>query len=263
MITIYVLAFIALVGVAIFRWWYNSPEEKGKRGETRVNDILCQLSGEYHILNDVVLPTEKGTTQVDHIVISRFGVFVIETKNYRGNIYGNDGQQQWTQVILTDVRYKRKWYKTYTYVTKNKFYNPVKQVLGHLIELKRNLSEWKSIKLYPIVVFTGDVDISNVYSNHSVVYDNELVSTILSHQTACLSDDEVYGVIDRLSDKNVRSIVDNKTHIQNIYSSRKDYTLKVESGICPRCGGTLVQRSGRYGSFYGCSNYPNCKFTTH
>lgn len=261
--TIYVLAFIAFIGIALFRRWYNSPEEKGKRGEKRVQNTLSQLPECYSVLSDVVITTKRGTTQIDHIVVSRYGVFVIETKNYRGNIYGSDNQQQWTQIILTDVRYRRKWYKTYTYVTKNKFYNPVKQSLGHLIEIKKNLSEWPNLKFYPIVVFTGEADISNIRSYYSVIYDSELVSTILSYQTSCLSDDEVQCVIDRLSDKNIRSVIDNKTHIQNIYANKKDYAQKVESGICPKCGGTLVQRNGRYGSFYGCSNYPRCKFTIH
>jgi restriction system protein len=32
-------------------------------------------------------------------------------------------------------------------------------------------------------------------------------------------------------------------------------------GICPKCGGSLVERSGKFGKFYGCSNYPKCDFT--
>ncbi len=257
------VAFIILVGLGIYRHWYNSPQEKGKRGETRVHDILSHLPIDYHVLNDVVLQTEKGTMQIDHVVVSQYGIFVIETKNYSGKIYGNDSQQEWTQIILTDVTYRRKWYKTYTYATKSKFYNPVKQTMGHLFEIKRNLPEWHSLKLYPIVVFTGDADISDVRSNHLVVYDNDLISTILSYQTVWLSDDDVYSIIDRLTEKNVRGIIDNKTHVKNINANRTEFNRKIESGICPKCGGTLVQRTGRYGSFYGCSKYPTCKFTTH
>lgn len=259
---LYVVAILLLVGFGIYRRWYNSPQEKGKRGEAIVKGILSQLPVEYHVLNDVVLQTEKGTTQIDHVVVSPFGVFIIETKNYSGKIYGNDNQMQWTQIILTDVRYRRKWYKTYTYVTKNKFYNPVKQSLGHLYEIKKNLSEWHSIKYYPLVVFTGDADLSELQSNSTIVYENDLIPTILNRQTVCLSDDDVHSVIDRLSDNNIRDIVDNRAHVRNINSNRIEFNRKIESGICPKCGGTLVQRSGRYGSFYGCSNYPHCRFTT-
>ena len=30
--------------------------------------------------------------------------------------------------------------------------------------------------------------------------------------------------------------------------------------VCPECGGDLVQRKGRYGTFVGCANYPKCKY---
>lgn len=263
MAIIFIIGIIVVIGFCILHWRKNSPEIKGKQGEITVKSILCQLPEEYYVLNDVVLLTERGTTQIDHIVVSPYGVFIIETKNYIGTIYGDDNKQQWTQVIATDVRYWRKWYKTYTYITKNRFYNPVKQSLGHLYELKKNLPEYHRLNIVPIVVFTGSVDLSNVQSNNYVVHHTDLISTILCFQTICLSGQDVKSLIDRLSEKNVRDIVDNKTHIQNININKIEYQRKIESGICPRCGGTLVQRSGKYGGFYGCSNYPSCKFTTH
>ena len=72
------------------------------------------LPSEYYVMDDVVLNTVRGTTQIDHIVISKYGVFVIETKNYRGIIYGNDDSKKWNQNIVTDVTYRKKWWKTYT-----------------------------------------------------------------------------------------------------------------------------------------------------
>ena len=56
----------------------------------RIHDILMQLPDEYHVMDDVMLKTTNGTTQIDHIVVSKYGIFAIETKNYRGEIYGND-----------------------------------------------------------------------------------------------------------------------------------------------------------------------------
>ncbi|MBO4417246.1 MAG: NERD domain-containing protein [Bacteroidales bacterium] len=260
---LYIIITIALLGLIIYRWWYNSPEQKGKRGESHVHELLSQLPSAYHVLDDIVLKTDKGTTQIDHVVVSPYGLFVIETKNYRGEIYGDDKRQQWTQIIATDVRYSRKWYKTYTHITKNHFYNPVRQALGHLYEIKKNLSEWRHLKIVPIVVFTGSADLSKVESNNHVVYDNDLITTIRQYQTQVLSSLEVNDILKRLTEKNVREVVDSRTHVQNIYAAKRDYQQQVSSGVCPRCGGTLILRSGRYGSFYGCSNYPNCKFTTH
>ena len=59
----------------------------------RVYKKLLELTDEYYIFNDVILDTGQGTTQIDHIVVSKYGVFAIETKNYRGEIYGNDNRR--------------------------------------------------------------------------------------------------------------------------------------------------------------------------
>ena len=258
-----ILFLLAVVGLIVFFCWYNSPQQKGKRGEKRVHDILSQLPDGYHVLDDVVLETEKGTTQIDHVVVSKYGVFAIETKNYRGDIYGDDNRQQWTQIIVTEVRYRRKWYKTYTHVTKNHSYNPVKQSLGHCYVIRKYLSEWRQIKVIPIVVFAGYANINNISSNYHVIYASQLIATIQNYHVEYLSDSDVASIINRLSEKNVREVVDDKTHVQNIYSARNEMNQKLAVGICPKCGGRLVQRSGRYGMFYGCSNYPRCRFTTH
>ena len=258
-----ILFLIAVVGIIIFSWCYNSPQQKGRRGEAKVNNIISQLPQGYHMLNDVILKTRNGTTQIDHIVVSKYGVFTIETKNYRGDIYGDDNRDKWTQIIVTDVTYMKKWYKTYTYVTKNHLYNPVKQSIGHANVIRRTLSEWRNLKVVPIVAFSGRANLSNVRTNNHVVYIDELFSVIQNYRTECLSDSDVQGIINRLTEKNVRGIVDDKTHAQNVYAARNERNRKLAAGICPKCGGNLVQRNGRYGSFYGCSNYPRCRFTTH
>ena len=253
----------AIISLTIFGWWYNSPKQKGKRGEMRIHDILMQLPDEYHVMDDVMLKTTNGTTQIDHIVVSKYGIFAIETKNYRGEIYGNDNSQEWKQIIITKVTYPKKPWKTYTYVTKNQFYNPVKQAVGHMYRIKDNLKEWPYLKVIPIVVFTGNADISKVSSQNHVIYDNSLLSTIQAYQTSYITDADVNDVVARLSSKNIRQIVDNKTHVHNVKEAKYKTNSIIASGICPQCGGTLVRRNGKYGSFYGCSNYPKCKFTTH
>ena len=118
-----VVLILAIIGFVIYGVSRNTPEHKGKEGELQVHNILAQLPEGYTVLDDVVLKTNSGTTQIDHVVVSKYGVFAIETKNYRGEIYGDDDRQEWTQIITTDVRYMKKWYKTYTYVKKSHFYN--------------------------------------------------------------------------------------------------------------------------------------------
>ncbi len=256
------LTFILFIALAIYLAWYNSARQKGKRGEMRVFSILSQLPDEYTIMNDLVFRTEKGTTQIDHVVVSKYGVFAIETKNYRGEIYGDDNRQEWTQLIVTKVTYAKKWWKTYTYVTKNHFYNPVKQSLVHAFRIKELLSAFPHVKIVPIVVFAGDAILSNVDSRYHVVYEDNLLDVIGGYRTTYLTDDDVQEVIGILENNNIREFVNDRQHVKNIQAAAREVNATINAGICPKCGGRLIERRGKYGRFYGCSNYPKCKFTT-
>ncbi|MCH5307982.1 MAG: NERD domain-containing protein [Prevotella sp.] len=240
----------------IYGCWYNSPKQKGKRGEIWVHEILLQLPEEYHVFSDMVLETGNRTTQIDHVVVSKYGIFAIETKNYQGDIYGNDMRKEWTQLIVTDKTYRNG--RTYTYVTKNRFYNPVKQTLGHVYKIRSFLTDWPYLKVVPIVVFAGSANIDSVSSKNHVIYDTELLDIIRGYKAIYLTETEVVSICNIFSQKNVRTFVDDETHMRNLESAKRD---TIFSGICPKCGGPLIEREGRYGSFYGCSNYPKCKYT--
>ena len=256
------LIFILFIVLTIYLAYYNSARQKGKRGELRVFSVLSQLPDDYTILNNLVFRTEKGTTQIDHVVVSKYGVFAIETKNYRGEIYGDDNRQKWTQLIVAEVTYAKRWWKTYTYVTKNHFYNPVKQSLGHAFKIRELLSAFPHVKIVPIVVFAGEAILSNVDSRHHVVYEKNLLDVICGYRTTYLTDEDVQTVINILVANNVREAVNDRQHVNNLRKAAQKYNATINAGICPKCGGRLVERRGKYGSFYGCSNYPKCKFTT-
>ena len=256
------LMIILIVVLFVYLAWYNSAKQKGKRGEMRVSVILSQLSDEYTILNDLVFRTEKGTTQIDHLVVSKYGIFTIETKNYRGEIYGDDNRKEWTQLIVTEVTYAKKWWKTYTYVTKNRFYNPVKQSVGHAFRIKELLSVFPHVKIVPIVVFTGDAILSYVESKNHVVYEENLLDVIDGYKTTYLTDNDVQAVLAILTGNNIRETVSDRQHVKNLRTAAREVNATINSGICPKCGGHLIGRNGKYGTFYGCSNYPKCRFTT-
>ena len=262
MLLIILLIIILVVSLFIYLARYNSAKQKGKRGEMRVSAILSKLSDEYTILNDLVFRTEKGTTQIDHIVVSKYGIFTIETKNYRGEIYGDDNRKEWTQLIVTKVTYEKKWWKTYTYVTKNRFYNPVKQSVGHALRIKELLSVFPHVKIVPIVVFTGDAILRYVESNNHVVYEENLLDVIDGYKTTYLTDNDVQAVLAILTSNNIREKVSDRQHVKNLRIAAREVNATINSGICPKCGGHLIKRNGKYGTFYGCSNYPKCRFTT-
>lgn len=96
---IYMLIIIFCFVVIILGVWYRRPQAKGARGERRVSSRLDSLPSHYKVINDLVLKTNKGYTQIDHVVISNYGVFVIETKNYKGWIFGSETKLNWKQTL--------------------------------------------------------------------------------------------------------------------------------------------------------------------
>ena len=120
----------------------KTPFIKGVIGEFQVN-LAAKLFLDKHIytlFKNVTLPTEDGTTQIDHVIVSRYGVFVIETKNMKGWIFGSPQQKTWTQ-------------KIYRHTTK--FQNPLHQNYKHTQTLQTAL-ELDPDKMFSVVVFIGD-----------------------------------------------------------------------------------------------------------
>lgn len=218
-------------------------------GEYYVAKILSSLNeNEYKILNDVILRLKNGkTTQIDHIVVSVYGIFVIETKNYSGWIFGNEKAEYWMQVIYNE---------------KHRFRNPVKQNYSHIFALKETLTEYQNIKYFPLVVFVGGAELKEIKSNIPVIYDTKLLELIYSNATnKCLAEAEIDKIIKLISSKNIVNDEIRIEHIDTIRQSISERKLKMENLICPRCNGKLKLREEKLGKFYGCSNYPRCRFT--
>ena len=98
---------------------------------------------DYHLMNHVTLQLKDGTTQIDHILVSRFGVFVIEAKHYSGWIFANGKQRNWTQVLF------RK---------KSRFQNPIFQNMRHVRAVENLLDFLPSPAFKSVVVFTGEAE---------------------------------------------------------------------------------------------------------
>lgn len=141
-----VSAFLPMMLISIFilsvLYFFKSPWFKGFAGEMLVHiSAKIHLSKEkYHILRNVTLPAADGTTQIDHIIVSEYGVFVVETKNMKGWIFGGAHQRQWTQKIFK-----------YT----NKFQNPLHQNYKHVETLKSILG-LNDQQIFSVVVFVGN-----------------------------------------------------------------------------------------------------------
>ena len=242
------LFFIVLLAFFIFLA-KNRAKIKGRIGEISVASRLNSLNhDEYKILNNVILQTKNGgTVQIDHIIVSVYGIFVIETKNYKGWIFGNENAENWMQVI---------------YKEKNQFRNPIKQNWAHVYALKNLLADFPNAKFISIVVFTGSGILKEISASNIVVYDTRLLQTIKNEsREENLSQKEIDGIIQLIESCNIENRKTEKQHVENIHKTIYENRLKAKNQICPKCGSELKLRSGKYGNFYGCSNYPHCKFT--
>jgi hypothetical protein len=218
---------------------------KGEYGEYAVASVLEKLPKEYRVFNDVYLENKGFSSQIDHVVISQYGVFVIETKNYSGNVYGSEKAEHWTQ-YLNGEGYE--------------FRNPILQNRSHELAIKNTLHIAPSC-IIPIVVFLGGTDL-HCNTTSAVLYTVQLCEYILNHQTIAFTPDGVERLARKLSESMVIDPNRRINHVRNIRQNIARQESQVANLICPRCGGKLVERKGKSGRFLGCSNYPHCKFTT-
>ena len=230
------LIIIAIVLIIILAAYLKKPETRGKRGENQVKWVIGEtIKNEQYVINDFILSNNGSTSQIDHVVINPRGVFVIETKNYSGEIYGSENQREWTQVLAYGK-------------VKNKVYNPIKQNATHVYNVKKIIG---NLPIHSLIVFvqnnTYHIDANNVIPLSAL-------KRILCSGTPVLTVNQMKKAYNLLLAS--KTEISTQEHVKNIRAQQRN----VEHGICPRCGGNLVLRNGKYGEFFGCSNYPKCKF---
>lgn len=247
--------FIFLLAIILFIFANNlsnnyTAETKGEEGERIVSQYLSELpKNEYGIMNDVMLRIKNKTVQIDHIVVSLYGVFVIETKNYNGWIFGSEKAKYWKQIFKT---------------SRNQIINPVRQNWGHITALKYILYNFKKIKYFSIIAFLEGAELKQIDSTVPVIYAQQIVNTIKSLSSEeVLTLEETRQIVQFLKSRQIDSKEHLKEHVKNIEEAKKIRANKIAKRICPKCGCTLVKRTGKYGDFYGCSNYPLCHFTVN
>ena len=232
----YLIIFIEIIFIIACNIFY--PKIIGWFGEYWTKQELNRLpKDKYVILNDIMIMTGDYTSQIDHIVVSKYGLFVIETKQYNGYITGNKYDKKW-------VRHGKK--KTY-------YTNPIKQNYGHVKSICKllNLDETKVFN----IVCVPSKAILKIQDDGEVVRYDTIYNKIISYNTEIINNiDEIVNNINKnkITDRRVR-----RKHIKNIEEKNKGFGIN----RCPKCGGDLISRNGKYGEFLGCSNYPKCKYT--
>ena len=238
-----------LLPIALIILFFKSPFGKGLIGEMLVNfAVNVRLDKQkYHLVKNVTLPTEDGTTQIDHIIVSEFGVFVIETKNMKGWIYGGEKQKTWTQ-------------KIYKHTTK--FQNPLYQNYKHVKTIESALGIEHS-KIFSVIVFVGDSTFKTEMHDN-VTYSGGFIRYIKSKTDKIISQEEVKKIVSMIeSGRLSRTLKTHREHVKHVQNIVKE---KKNQNSCPKCGGELLLRVAKQGvnkgnEFYGCSSYPKCRYT--
>lgn len=194
------LAIGCLLGYAIDRARASSFQN---RGESLVRRELQANFGspDFHLLNHITLKIGDSTTQIDHILVSRFGVFVIETKDYSGWIFANAKHSTWTQVL---------------YGGKFKFQNPIFQNLRHLQAVQELLDFLPPSAIKSVVVFVGSAEFKTEVPA-GVCTLSGLMDYIRNHSEEVLSLNRVQFSVGRL--ETARLAVSGETdleHLQNL-----------------------------------------------
>ena len=240
----------------------TAAERQGNKGERKVSRITnwTWLGTKAVLLRNLYLPWPDGkTSQIDELVIADSGIYVIEVKNYKGWIFGNESHQYWMQVLPDGYTGKS---------LKNRLYNPVRQNASHISCVRKLLPEYEG-PFHSLIVFGDNAEFKDltVSPGTYVIHSCELSRTfrgIDSRYDGILGKSE----IDRIRAKLERASAsaDRKSHVSNIGNRKSEQEFRRENGLCPYCVAPLVLRTARKGlnagsQFLGCSRYPQCKYT--
>ncbi len=137
-------------------------------------------------------------------------------------------------------------------------YTRIKGIYG---ALKSLLQGYEHLPFISIVAFSRRATL-RVKTETSVIYYHQIPRVIRRTQNEVVSEEEVRQIHSILLANNTEKRVVKRRHIANVKRNALRRNRAVANGYCPRCGGVLTQRKGKYGKFYGCSNYPRCKYMT-
>jgi predicted RNA-binding Zn-ribbon protein involved in translation (DUF1610 family) len=197
----------------------------------------------YVPLNNLTLPTKNGTTQIDHVVVSRYGIFVIEAKNIDGWIFGDEHAPQWTV-----VKPGRKF----------RFQNPLRQNHRHVKAIAEFLGVEED-RLHSLVMFWGECEFKTEMPRNVML--TGYTSYIKSFDLVLFTDAEVASAVEALKTGALpKTWATRQAHLASLRERHGSTTT------CPKCGSALVLRTAKSGAnaggrFFGCSGFPRCRHT--
>jgi hypothetical protein len=197
------IPFALVVGYIIGRYRASRPSRYQNRGEALLSQVLQKKLGfpDYHMMNHVTLQLNDGTTQIDHILVSRFGVFVIETKDYKGWIFADAKQAKWTQVLFN---------------LKFRFQNPIFQNSRHVRAVQGYLDFLPPDVIKSVVVFTGQAEFKTAVPQGVFLSTSALMDYLRRQNVEVMSLNRMQFCVGRL--ETARLALSGKTDIEHVQS---------------------------------------------
>ena len=169
--------------------FFTLKRDIGLTGEYRICKYLSALEGKKKFLINCYIPKDNNnTTEIDIILLHSSGIYVFESKNYSGWIFGSESQKQWTQ--------------TFPNRQKERFYNPIMQNNTHIKWLMHLLPEFDNNVFRSIIVFSERCELKKIEitsNKHSIIKRNQLLRTVKeTAEQQMLSDDDIERVYQKL-----------------------------------------------------------------
>ncbi|MFX3673476.1 MAG: nuclease-related domain-containing protein [Paenisporosarcina sp.] len=225
-----------------------APERIGDLGEYKINIQLDQLPKDCKPISDLMLPNAKsksGYSQIDHIILSPYTIFVIETKNYAGTIYGDFKRAKWS--------------------VNGKFpmMNPFHQNYGHIKAIHNLIPQVDITQFVSMVSFTKrstfkvNEELRKIQSNELIVYDTELSEFMarkinvlkLTMKTPAFTEEQINEMYTVLKTENILDPYLRANHVQNINSSVSLVEKELQKGskaVCHTCGMEVSEKVSNF-----------------
>lgn len=229
--------------------------DKGKYGEYLTYKELKFLEKQdCKFLFNTYLDKGNGeTTEMDVIAITPQGMFVFESKNYSGWIFGSEKSKTWTQTLPQGKSSK-----------KEHFLNPIWQNKLHVETLKKYVG---NIPHFSVIVFSERCELKKIETESVPVIKRDrlyyTVKSILKQNPVVLSQEQIDAIYQKLYQFTQVEDRVKEQHVENIKNNINGENNSLR--YCPRCGSELVLRTATKGEnkgnqFWGCSNFPKCRY---
>lgn len=193
-------------------------EYAGRIGEDRIAKELAKFGVGRKIIRNLIISTNGDLTEIDIVFITECGIYVIESKNYSGWIFGNLSDKYWTQ--------------TFPNATRNQFYSPILQNKGHINALKHILDQYSDVNIISVVVFSSNANLKKIpeTTNDLLIFnESEIVGKLEASidynkkdkGVDLLTPDQIYSISSLLNQYNIESFRKRTKHINNVLKKKE------------------------------------------